>query len=83
MILYVSATIVPPPGLPKNTAPEQMIEQTDSSQLGAALREFLTSPPVGELLAMNASVVIVVSRLKVGASATIELVQKDGNAPGR
>lgn len=75
--LYVSATFVPPPGSENapGVATEQLLKETESSQLGGTLRELLTAPSVGDLLAMGASVVIVISKHKVGTSAVLERMQ--------
>lgn len=72
--LYVTAAFVPPPGV-KGPETEQLVKETDSGQLGATLRELLTTESVGHLLAMGASVVIVICKHKVGTSAVLERVQ--------
>lgn len=76
MKLFVTATFVPPPGVEGvSVDAESLRKEIDSQQLGATLREFLTPAPVGELLEMGASVVIVVSRNEIKMSAEIERVQ--------
>lgn len=72
--LYVTAAFVPPPGA-NGPQTESLVKETDSGQLGATLRELLTAQSCADLLAMGASVVIVISKHKHGTTAVLERMQ--------
>lgn len=74
MILYLSLTFVPPPGVDAPAEPT-LVKETHPDNLGRALRDLLTIPTVGELLAMGSSVVLVISKHKTTTSAVLERMQ--------